>query len=127
MSDDLIDIEPLDDDIITPETKFRSKSFGTIFSSFISHDIFNLFLKYSRKIKSSVLQYSWLISTSTVFVLMPIVFELKREGVVKEMETLQVKEMLRQGVPASHLKEMGFTLEPSVLASSSGEQSIKST
>ena len=127
MSDDLIDIEPLDDDIITPETKFRSKSFGTIFSSFISHDIFNLLLKHSRKITSSVLQYSWLISTSTVFVLMPIVFELKREGVVKEMEKLQVNEMLKQGVPASHLKEMGFTLEPSVLASSSGEQSIKST
>ena len=127
MSDDFIDIEPLDDDIVTPETKSPSKSFGTIFSSFISSDMVNSLLKHSRKITSSVLQYSWLISTSTVFVLMPIVFELKREGVVKEMENLQVNEMLRQGVPASHLKEMGFTLEPSVLASSSGEQSIKST
>ena len=124
MSDDPFDIETLDDDISTPETDSSSKPAGTIFASFRNHELFNVLLKQSRKITSSVLKYSWLISTSTIFVLMPIIFELKREELVKDMEKLQVNEMLKQGVPAAQLKEMGFTLEPSVLA---GDQSLKST
>ena len=124
MSDDPFDIETLDDDISTPETDSSSKPVGTIFASFRNHELFNVLFKQSRKITSSVLKYSWLISTSTIFVLMPIIFELKREELVKDMEKLQVNEMLKQGVPAAQLKEMGFTLEPSVLA---GDQSLKST
>ena len=117
MSENSIDIETLDDDILAPENLSSSKPIWSIFSSLLTTDFFNSISKQSRKVTSSVLQYSWLISTSTIFVLMPIVFELKREAVVKDMEKLQVNEMLKQGVPANQLKEMGFTLEPSVLAS----------
>jgi len=53
---------------------------------------------------------------------MPILFELRREEEVKEMEKLQVAEMLKQGYPPKMLKEAGFEFEPSVLASTEGEK-----
>merc|ERR1712194_591604 len=63
------------------------------------------------------------VATTSIVVLMPLIFEIMREGQTIEADKLQVKELRQQGYSDSQLTEQGFPkialgLAPAVLTSS---------
>ncbi|KAL7576649.1 hypothetical protein ACA910_005582 [Epithemia clementina (nom. ined.)] len=63
----------------------------------------------------AVLTYKWggqaafVVATSSVLVLMPLLFEIAREGEMLEMEKLQANDFRTKGYSDRQLKEMGFS------------------
>ncbi|EJK53474.1 hypothetical protein THAOC_27088 [Thalassiosira oceanica] len=62
------------------------------------------------------------VATTSIVVLMPLIFEIMREGQMIETDKLQVKELRQQGYSDSQLQELGFPkaalgLSPAVLKS----------
>ncbi|KAL9191313.1 hypothetical protein ACHAXT_001019 [Thalassiosira profunda] len=65
----------------------------------------------------------FVVATTSIVVLMPLIFEIMREGQMIESDKLQVKELRTQGYSDPQLQEMGFNkvalgLAPAVLKSS---------
>ncbi|KAL3778260.1 hypothetical protein ACHAWO_011137 [Cyclotella atomus] len=64
----------------------------------------------------------FVVATTSIAVLMPLIFEIMREGQMIEADKLQVKELRSQGYSDGQLQEMGFPkislgLAPAVLKS----------
>ena len=53
----------------------------------------------------------WVIGTYFVFVFFPLVFEVSKQGMYKELEKLQVDQLKEQGVSHQELRHMGFSKE----------------
>ena len=66
----------------------------------------------------------WIVGTTAVVVVLPLILELEREKIVIEMEKLQVKDLLEQGYPISAIQQSGLTLphEPPVLTTQSSRR-----
>mmetsp|Transcript_10707 Transcript_10707/g.19399 ORF Transcript_10707/g.19399 Transcript_10707/m.19399 type:complete len:110 (+) Transcript_10707:135-464(+) len=65
----------------------------------------------------------FVVATTSIVVLMPLIFEIMREGQMIEADKLQVKELRQQGYSDGQLQEIGFPkvslgLAPAVLKSS---------
>jgi len=65
----------------------------------------------------------FVVATTSIVVLMPLIFEIMREGQMIEADKLQVKELRQQGYSDGQLQELGFPkaamgLAPAVLKSS---------
>ena len=65
----------------------------------------------------------FILSTTMIVVVMPLIMEISREAQVVELERLQVKELKSQGYSDNQLQQMGFSdsslYNPSVLTKSS--------
>ncbi|KAL3789670.1 hypothetical protein HJC23_003871 [Cyclotella cryptica] len=64
----------------------------------------------------------FVVATTSIVVLMPLIFEIMREGQMIEADKLQVKDLRQQGYSDGQLQEMGFPkvalgLAPAVLKS----------
>jgi|EP01082_Thalassiosira_pseudonana_P011011 hypothetical protein len=62
----------------------------------------------------------FVVATTSIVVLMPLIFEIMREGQMIEADKMQVKELRQQGYSDGQLQEMGFPkvalgLAPAVL------------
>ena len=53
----------------------------------------------------------WVLGTYFVFMFFPLVFEVTKEGMYKEMEKLQIRELKEQGASHQDLRNMGFSKE----------------
>mmetsp|Transcript_19505 Transcript_19505/g.39118 ORF Transcript_19505/g.39118 Transcript_19505/m.39118 type:complete len:108 (-) Transcript_19505:193-516(-) len=65
----------------------------------------------------------FMVATTSIVVLMPLIFEIMREGQMIEADKLQVKELRQQGYSDGQLAELGFPkvamgMKPAVLKSS---------
>lgn len=66
---------------------------------------------------------AFVVATTSIVVLMPLIFEIMREGQMIEADKLQVKQMRQQGYTDVQLQELGFGkaalgLAPAVLKAS---------
>ncbi|KAG5178367.1 Six-hairpin glycosidase-like protein [Tribonema minus] len=60
----------------------------------------------------------WIVGTTTLMVVFPLMLEIEREQQIIEIEKLQVKDLLAQGVHPQRIHEMGLSLprDPAVLS-----------
>lgn len=66
---------------------------------------------------------AFVVATTSIVVLMPLIFEIMREGQMVEADKMQAKQLRQQGYSDGQLQEMGFPkvalgLAPAVLKSS---------
>ena len=59
---------------------------------------------------------SWILATTTIIVIVPIMIEVQRENVVLEGESLQAEGLIAKGANPQELQDMGFNVQnPAVL------------
>lgn len=66
----------------------------------------------------------WIVGTTAVVVVLPLILELEREKVVIELEKLQVNDLLAQGYTMPMIQQAGLTLphDPPVLTTQSARR-----
>mmetsp|Transcript_16906 Transcript_16906/g.24780 ORF Transcript_16906/g.24780 Transcript_16906/m.24780 type:complete len:93 (-) Transcript_16906:143-421(-) len=91
-------------------------------------DTLNSYLKWGKSKMWKVMHMggktAWIFVTASIITVIPLVFEIEREGQVIELEKLQVKSLQEQGYTLQQIAQSGLTVdhEPAVVADAQGSK-----